>query len=393
MIELTSYFACRRVEPQPSTRRPQSPTHRQIPIDTQHALPEMTNQQPHLQEQPQAQRTQATSNHNPNTLLSTESNSDNQAQRLAHAQQAWAQLFATPVNRTYGRRSDESRPIQLTRNNQRRNDPWGDELNEKPDDVTRVYAMNVNGLALDRRGGRYDTLCETLKEVQADIFCGQEHNLDSNQTAVRSILFNTSRQHWQRSRALFATTPIEFTNAYKPGGTMIMTLDNTTGRIIRQSADKWGRWVSYTYQCAHNATLSVISAYQVVPMSTARGTATAAAQQQCLLMQHEDPINNPRKAFRRDLLSFLKKLQSDGDDLLLMGDFNEPLGSEADGMTFLAAELNLIDLFDSHNSSTKPATYARGSTRLDYALATDKVVASVRHAGYEPFNNRFPTDH
>ena len=253
--------------------------------------------------------------------------------------------------------------------------------------------MNVNGLTLDRRGGRYDTLCETFKENQADIFCGQEHNLDSNQTTVRSILFNTSRKHWRRSRTLVATTPIDFKNTYKPGGTMIMTMENTTGRIVSQATDKWGRWVSYTYQCANNEHFTVVSAYQVVAMNNTRGSATAAAQQQCLLMQHSDQITNPRKAFRRDLLKFLQQLQCGGNEILLLGDFNEPLGSESDGMAFLSAELNLIDLFAAHNSSTMPATYARGRSRLDYALATAKVVSSVRFAGYEPFNNRFTTDH
>ena len=396
MIAFSSFFTPRCVEPQPSNRATQQRQSHYPTVTTPARESTMTNSRPQIPPQPPVNPPHASSLLQTTTAntLTPPSNQHNQAQRLEQAQHAWAQIFATPQNHnTNEHRSHISRPIQLTPENQLANDSWGDEMTEKPDDVTRVYAMNVNGLALDRRGGRYDTLCSTLKEVQADIFCGQEHNLDSNQTAVRATIFNTSRQHWQRSRALFATTPIEFSHAYKPGGSMIMTMDHTTGRIIRQSADKWGRWASYTYQGANNSTLSVISAYQVVPMSNSRGTATAAAQQHCLLLQNGDSITNPRKAFRRDLIAFLKQLASDGDEILLLGDFNEPLGSEADGMTLIAAELNLLDLFASHNSSTMPATYARGSSRLDYALATAKVVASVRSAGYEPFNNRFPTDH
>lgn len=48
-----------------------------------------------------------------------------------------------------------------------------------------------HGLSLDRRGGQFDTPCEVQKEVQADILCGQEHNLDSDKTHVRSILYYT----------------------------------------------------------------------------------------------------------------------------------------------------------------------------------------------------------
>jgi hypothetical protein len=45
------------------------------------------------------------------------------------------------------------------------------------------------------------------------------------------------------------------------------------------------------------------------------------------------------------------------------------------------------------HSSTPPATYARGRTRLDYALATNHVANALVSAGYESFNSRFPSDH
>ena len=50
--------------------------------------------------------------------------------------------------------------------------------------MLRVYAVNVNGFTLDRRGGQFDTYCTMLQEVQADVACGQEHNLDSIQSPV-----------------------------------------------------------------------------------------------------------------------------------------------------------------------------------------------------------------
>ena len=69
----------------------------------------------------------------------------------------------------------------MTQANRWTNIQWGDELQEKSASHTRVYAQNVNGLQLDSRGGKFDSLCAIHKEVQADIFCGQEHNLDTTQ--------------------------------------------------------------------------------------------------------------------------------------------------------------------------------------------------------------------
>jgi hypothetical protein len=82
---------------------------------------------------------------------------------------------------------------------------WGDPCEGKSGTMFRLYVQNVNGSPLDRRGGQFDTLCKVLKETQADVFLGQEHNLDSTQPQVRSILHATSSQHWERYRLNIAT--------------------------------------------------------------------------------------------------------------------------------------------------------------------------------------------
>jgi hypothetical protein len=66
-----------------------------------------------------------------------------------------------------------NRPIAISVENMRANEAWGDIPHEnKPDHITWIYGMNVNGLTLDQRGGKLDDLCKVLKEVQADLFCG-----------------------------------------------------------------------------------------------------------------------------------------------------------------------------------------------------------------------------
>jgi exonuclease III len=177
--------------------------------------------------------------------------------------------------------------------NQRENNPWGDSLMEKQNDHLRIYAMNVNGLSLDRRGGQFDTACEVQKEVQADILCGQEHNLDSDKTHVRSILYDTCRQHWRRSKIIFGTTPLSFHSPYKPGGTFMVSAGDVSGRIVHQEKDKWGRWVSQTLQGRAGIKVTIISAYQVVGTTITPGSITAASQQQTLLLQDQDITLNP----------------------------------------------------------------------------------------------------
>ena len=271
---------------------------------------------------------------------------------------------------------------------------WGDEcLNHKDGFTFRLYAQNVNGLPLDRRGGQFDTLCQVLKEVQADVFLGQEHNLDSTQYQVKSILHDTSRQHWERYRLNIATTPISFQSMYKPGGTIMLTTGNATGRIKSQDQDKWGRWVSQTLQGAQGRTITIVSAYQVVTDVARGGSTTVTTQQYSLLVQDQDLNTSPRAAFRRDLKAFLQNCRQRGDELILLGDFNEEIGEDADGMIGVIQGLDMIDMMGARHNIGSPATYSRGRKCLDYGFATAPVCAALMACGYESFGHRFQSDH
>jgi hypothetical protein len=173
-------------------------------------------------------------------------------QKLVIAAAEWKKLLSKNKKTIAVRQSSP-----LTSNN-RENNPWGDELIEKGENVTRVYSLNVNGLSLDKRGGRFDDLCKVAKEVQTDILCCQEHNLDTTKHHVRSILYDTARHHWNRSRLISGTTPISFETNYKPGGSMIVSMGDITGRIVVQSHDKWGRWTSQTLRGISGVNLTVI---------------------------------------------------------------------------------------------------------------------------------------
>jgi hypothetical protein len=130
-----------------------------------------------------------------------------------------------------------------------------------------------------------------------------------------------------------------------------------------------------------------------VDKAVSPGTITVAAQQASLLRLTQDSILNPRTAFRRDLLKVLLAYASAGKSLLVVGDFNETLGADPDGMSKIAGQLGLIDLIASRHSSKPPATYARGKKRLDYALSSPLVGDALMSAGYEEFNAHIVSDH
>ena len=288
---------------------------------------------------------------------------------LQKAQQSWRSMLSwtsppqlpTPVSIQQPRNASV-----LTVQNQRTNEPWGDLMNEKPKQCTRIHIQNVNGFNLDSRGGQFDYFCAIHNEIQADISCGQEHKLDTTQMHVRSLLYDTARQHWDRSRMTFGTTPIPFSSQYKPGGTFILSTGSITGRVRKQHRDRWGRWVAQEFSGQQSETVMVISAYQPVDKRSREGTNSVASQQRSLLLQAGDPTNDPRTAFRRDLLQQLQTYRQAGIEILLVGDFNEAYGTDPDGISSLTGSLGLTHLMSYHHPSTPPpVTYARGVKCLD----------------------------
>jgi hypothetical protein len=286
------------------------------------------------------------------------------------------------------------RPRFLTRRNQQENHPWGDIIAQKAQHQTQIYVQNVNGLSLDRRGGQMNDVCKVVQETQAEIFCGQEHNLDVTQMSVHSILYDTVQQYWDKTKFIAGTTPIPFTTHYKPGGTFILTIGHLSGRIVNQTQDRWGRWVIQEFSGRSGTKVVLVwSAYQPVEKRGHEGNLTVAGQHRSLLLQSQDTVTNPRSAFRRDLLVILRTYQRAGSDLLLVGDFNESFGSDPDALSFIAGELLLVNLGPSRHSSQVPATYARGSKCLDYALGSSRIRDAMLAMGYEPFNARLSSDH
>ena len=313
-------------------------------------------------------------------------------QRLQQAKEGWNSIFQQQTQRKTRQRTEIRRTI-LTNNNQQFNAPWGDPLGEKLASVTRIYSLNLNGIALDKRGGQFDTLCTIAKELQVDILCGQEHNVDTTQSEVRNILYNTARQHWPRSRLVTGSTATTFANWYKPGGTLQLSIGHITGRITSTYQDPLGRWVSQTFRGRDGVQLTVISAYQVVESGSQTGKTTAASQQTSQLTQMNVTDCNPRRAFKHDLRSYLRECSARGDELLLLGDFNESIDGNFNGMSRIITDFFLVDLMKLRSNQKPPATYSRGRLRLDYGLATRRVADALVTAGYESFNERFPTDH
>jgi endonuclease/exonuclease/phosphatase (EEP) superfamily protein YafD len=113
---------------------------------------------------------------------------------------------------------------------------------------------------------------------------------------------------------------------------------------------------------------------------------TVATQQHSLLVQHQDALTSPRKAFRRDLRAFLVERRELGEEIILVGDLNKEIGADQ-------KELQMLNLMTARHAGQLPATYSRECKCIDYGHATHAVRSSLRLCGYEAFGHRFPSNH
>lgn len=159
-----------------------------------------------------------------------------------------------------------------------------------------------------------------------------------------------------------------------------------------------GRWTSISLTTATSRKVRIISAYQVCQQSSP-GTNTAASHQTAHIITESSTTGSttritPRQAFIQDLQSFIRNMQEEEEDIILVGDFNDDITDPMSGMDQLATTCGLVDLFSVRTGSPNlPATYQRGTKRLDFVLISPSLINHVKAAGYDPFGYRIPSDH
>lgn len=160
---------------------------------------------------------------------------------LSDAQIQWRRFLTGQASILHSLR-EQVPALHLSPENFRLNVPVGDKMTKKLENHTRVYAQNVNGFKLDQEGGDFTAMCKIIKEVQADVTCVSEHNVDCTKHYVNNLLRTAARRFIPLpSELTLGTTPISTENVYKPGGTLLMSVGDVVGRRVDSGSDSLGR--------------------------------------------------------------------------------------------------------------------------------------------------------
>lgn len=141
---------------------------------------------------------------------------------------------------------------------------------------------------------------------------------------------------------------------YRPGGTLLATMDTWVGRILQPLVDphKMGRWSGNAYQLGVAKRLFLFSTYRVCKQSPSLGL-ISSYRQHLLKLQQRVPNQLtpcPRQFFISDLVQYIQSLAVTQDDyIIILIDANEQLGEDRQGIEDMMIKLGLIDTITRHH--------------------------------------------
>ena len=286
---------------------------------------------------------------------------------------------------------------------------WGDELTidnewmESNDSgKIRLLHLNTNGITSKNEYVEWEILLDSLEQYQADIFCLNETKLDTRQSQVQFDIRDRAKRldkHLHINMNSSLQQPATVNSIFKPGGTMVGTRGNWSGRTIHitsdKAKDKLGRWSVTHLRGKNNTTITILSIYQVCSRGYEGGN-TAYLQQQADIYKLKGRFRDPRNELCKDLRTVLQQLNEQQHKIIICADINDDVGYEYNNLwnqTMEEAGMRHV-LSTLHEQRPLPRTYDRGVRCLDTIMVSDNIHNDhILRAGILPFYTVSASDH
>jgi hypothetical protein len=354
MSECTTYTADNTTLIQLQSRpddQPVNPTLTRNATPT-NAIPRVENQHPSQSPQPQNKHLQISGN-SPEAIEPTNNNSRTQ------------QIQGT---------------VRLSEHNIINNIPTGDLMSAKSKSSSsiRIYYQNINGIKKPSWAD-WEEAAQTINSTSIDIFGCAETNLAWTEELRKHAQSKIKATRKQANLSISTCIEPGATD-YQPGGTCTCITGKYTGRIIEQITDKsgLGRWPGHLLIGHRHQHIAILTAY--LPTKS-DGFNTAYQQQWRHLRMKGITSPDTREQMLLDLQKVIARWNEHSFQVILMWDANERADFPKSKITKFMNNTSLAPL---HNA-LPPASYARGSSCIDFIMATPGVHSASVAAGYTSF--------
>ena len=253
----------------------------------------------------------------------------------------------------------------------------------------RLLLQNPNGVDTNDKCLEYGSILTDMKHFKIDMLLLPESNINSHNFTIVDNLRAAASLHLNHGNVNITNTPHFPHSSYQPGGVLTTTCNTLASRLAATSSDPAGRWTCNSFY-GKQSFLKVYCLYRVGPL-TDMGVITAAAQQQNYFMTTTNTSLDPRKKVIDDLLQTLQQDISQGNEIILCGDFNEAIGSK-DATHDRLEQIGLTNIL-TERIGDLPRTFIRGKACIDHFYTTSRVAEAITSVGIAPFNFFLPSDH
>ena len=253
----------------------------------------------------------------------------------------------------------------------------------------RFLLQNPNGLDTSDNCLEFGSILQDMKKYKIDMLLLSEVNINAHNYQLVDNLRSAASLHLNHGILNVTNTPLFPHSSYQPGGVLTATSNVLASRSASMKSDPAGRWTCNSFY-GKKYFLKIYCFYRVCPL-TENGVITAASQQQHFFLETSNTTVDPRKKAVDDILEELQKDVSQGNEIILRGDFNELLDGKEKTHVRLE-QLGLTNIL-SHYVGELPRTKVRGKECIDHVYATHRASQAITSVGIAPFNFFLPSDH
>ena len=222
--------------------------------------------------------------------------------------------------------------------------PYGSKLGNKPSGTIRIGVLNVKKFPLrDQDASRHDLLKTQLTKHNFDCIGLNELNWNWGKLGQTQQLHSIlKRWPWESSATKTSYIKSDYAgNTQQIGGTATIITEGLTTYIKERGEDErgMGRWSWMTLSSDDEKhKVSILTLYHPCN-SSERMLGSAKMQQLRHLRKHyKKDTSTPHQAFQNDLKAQIQKFKKNGNEIIIMGDFNQDITQNTTLTMLLKAE-------------------------------------------------------
>ena len=259
-------------------------------------------------------------------------------------------------------------------------DYLGAQLKDKKQGILRIGFANINSLSPRKDTAKYDSIRSSLAASELDIIGLAETNKCWHLMDAQDTWKEVSKTWWRDSHVSTSYNSRDISESiYQPGGTTTTVINEYAHRVGGSGIDEsmLGRWSWVTLRGKQGIKTTFITMYRPCKSTATENTTYAQHLRYLNLCQQEEC---PRDAILKDIGDFIKSLQEQGHQIVLMADMNVHVSN-----TNIRQWLQSLDLYEyiTERYRNHIATYNNGRHPIDGIFVSHSV--QISDGGYLPY--------